>query len=124
MDGPRLSNSPCAAQSFGILSPFSASFSNNWSSIIVSLFAFSAKLKTRDKLSTEALKFSSFDFSDKTFASNVNQLFSLSPTIDHFFNHTMVMTEDEKRRDNRLALLASLVEKASQIAQFNQINTK
>lgn len=63
------------------------------------------------------------EFSDDL-ASNVNQLFSLSPTIDHFFNHTMVMTEDEKRRDNRLALLASLVEKASQIAQFNQINTK
>ena len=57
-------------------------------------------------------------------AANLDQLFALSPVIDAFFDHTMVMAEDEAVRNNRLALLASLTAKAGQIAQFNQINTK
>ena len=57
-------------------------------------------------------------------AANLDQLFALSPVIDAFFDHTMVMAEDEAVRNNRLALLASLTAKAGQMAQFNQINTK
>ena len=57
-------------------------------------------------------------------AANLDQLFALSPVIDVFFDHTMVMAEDEAVRNNRLALLASLTAKAGQLAQFNQINTK
>ena len=57
-------------------------------------------------------------------AANLDQLFALSPVIDAFFDHTMVMAEDEAVRNNRLALLASLTAKAGQLAQFNQINTK
>jgi len=57
-------------------------------------------------------------------AADLDQLFALSPVIDAFFDHTMVMAEDEAVRNNRLALLASLTAKAGQIAQFNQINTK
>lgn len=57
-------------------------------------------------------------------AANLDQLFALSPVIDAFFDHTMVMAEDEAVRSNRLALLASLTAKAEQLAQFNQINTK
>ena len=57
-------------------------------------------------------------------AANLDQLFALSPVIDAFFDHTMVMAEDEAVRNNRLALLASLTTKAGQMAQFNQINTK
>ena len=57
-------------------------------------------------------------------AANLDQLFALSPVIDAFFDHTMVMAEDEAVRNNRLALLASLTDKAGQLAQFNQINTK
>ena len=57
-------------------------------------------------------------------AANLDQLFALSPVIDAFFDHTMVMAEDETVRNNRLALLASLTAKAGQLAQFNQINTK
>ena len=57
-------------------------------------------------------------------AANLDQLFALSPVIDAFFEHTMVMAEDEAVRNNRLALLASLTAKAGQMAQFNQINTK
>ena len=57
-------------------------------------------------------------------AANLDQLFALSPVIDAFFDHTMVMAEDEAVRNNRLALLSSLTAKAGQMAQFNQINTK
>ena len=57
-------------------------------------------------------------------AANLDQLFALSPVIDAFFDHTMVMAEDEAVRNNRLALLSSLTAKAGQLAQFNQINTK
>lgn len=57
-------------------------------------------------------------------AANLDQLFALSPVIDSFFDHTMVMAEDEAVRNNRLALLASLTAKAGELAQFNQINTK
>jgi len=57
-------------------------------------------------------------------AADLDQLFALSPVIDAFFDHTMVMAEDEAVRNNRLALLASLTAKAGQLAQFNQINTK
>ena len=57
-------------------------------------------------------------------AANLDQLFALSPVIDAFFDHTMVMAEDEAVRNNRLALLTSLTAKAGQLAQFNQINTK
>ena len=57
-------------------------------------------------------------------AANLDQFFALSPVIDAFFDHTMVMAEDEAVRNNRLALLSSLTAKAGQMAQFNQINTK
>lgn len=57
-------------------------------------------------------------------ADNIEQLFSLSPVIDAFFDNTMVMAEDEAIRANRLALLVALMTKAKKVAQFNQINTK
>ncbi|HEL1311589.1 TPA: glycine--tRNA ligase subunit beta [Streptococcus equi subsp. zooepidemicus] len=52
------------------------------------------------------------------------QVFALSPVIDDFFDHTMVMTEDEAVRHNRLALLAELVTKVQTIAAFDRLNTK
>lgn len=55
---------------------------------------------------------------------NLDKLFALSPVIDAFFDNTMVMAEDEALKNNRLALLSSLVAKASQVATFNKLNTK
>lgn len=55
---------------------------------------------------------------------NLDKLFALSPVIDAFFDNTMVMAEDEALKNNRLALLSSLVAKASQVAAFNKLNTK
>lgn len=55
---------------------------------------------------------------------NVEALFALTPVITDFFDNTMVMTEDDALRTNRLALLKSLADKASYVAIFNQLNSK
>ena len=59
-----------------------------------------------------------------TASQQLNQLFELSPVIDAFFENTMVMAENEVVRQNRLAILSHLTQKASKLARFNQINTK
>lgn len=55
---------------------------------------------------------------------NVEALFALTSVITDFFDNTMVMTEDDALRTNRLALLKSLADKASYVAIFNQLNSK
>jgi len=54
----------------------------------------------------------------------LDKLFGLSPVIDAFFDNTMVMAEDQKVKNNRLAILAELVNKAKTVAAFNLLNTK
>ncbi|GBG96405.1 glycyl-tRNA synthetase beta chain [Lactococcus termiticola] len=49
---------------------------------------------------------------------------SMTPAISQFFEHTMVMAEDEKVRANRLNLLGQLVELTATLADFSLINTK
>ena len=44
--------------------------------------------------------------------------------IDAFFDNTMVMAEDVDVKNNRLAILAELVNKAKTVAAFNLLNTK
>ena len=55
---------------------------------------------------------------------NLDQLFGLSPVIDAFFDNTMVMSDDEALKNNRLALLSALAQKAKTVAAFNKLNTK
>ena len=59
-----------------------------------------------------------------TVSQQLEQLFTLSPVIDAFFENTMVMAEDQTVRQNRLAILSQLTKKAAKLARFNQINTK
>lgn len=54
----------------------------------------------------------------------LQELFSITDKIIAFFDNTMVMVDDQKLKNNRLALLASLVEKANKLAKFNLLNTK
>lgn len=54
----------------------------------------------------------------------LQELFGLTDKIIAFFDNTMVMVDDQKLKNNRLALLASLVEKANKLAKFNLLNTK
>lgn len=54
----------------------------------------------------------------------LTQLFALSPVIDAFFDNTMVMADDVDVKNNRLAILAELVNKAKTVSAFNLLNTK
>lgn len=49
---------------------------------------------------------------------------ALAPAVELFFNNVMVMADDERIRDNRLALLGQVVDLTSSIADFSLINTK
>ena len=55
---------------------------------------------------------------------NLTQFFAFSPVIDAFFDNTMVMSDDETLKNNRLALLSELTKKARTVAAFNKLNTK
>ena len=50
-------------------------------------------------------------------------LFSLQPEIDSYFDHTMVMAEDEAVRKNRLSLMKEISLLAESFAAMNQIMT-
>jgi len=52
------------------------------------------------------------------------QISKLRPAVDRFFDKVMVMVEDEEIRANRLALLQTLLENFSTIADFSEIVTE
>jgi glycyl-tRNA synthetase beta chain len=52
------------------------------------------------------------------------EIAKLRPAIDQFFENVMVMVEDENLRANRLALLQTLVQEFSTIADFSEIVTE
>jgi glycyl-tRNA synthetase beta chain len=52
------------------------------------------------------------------------EISKLRPTVDKFFDKVMVMVQDERVRSNRLALLQSLVNEFSSIADFSEIVTE
>ena len=48
----------------------------------------------------------------------------MRPVVDTFFDKVMVMVEDGKVRSNRLALLQTLLNEFSTIADFSEIVTE
>jgi glycyl-tRNA synthetase beta chain len=52
------------------------------------------------------------------------EISKLRPAVDRFFDKVMVMVEDEHIRANRLALLQTLLENFSTIADFSEIVTE
>jgi glycyl-tRNA synthetase beta chain len=52
------------------------------------------------------------------------EIAKLRPAIDHFFDKVMVMVEDAPVRANRLALLQTLLQEFSTIADFSEIVTE
>ena len=60
-------------------------------------------------------------FSEQDYLSGLNQLSGLRPVVDEFFDHVMVMAEDPRIRDNRLALLSTLVQQFRQVADFSRL---
>jgi len=61
---------------------------------------------------------------DKDYKDALIQLSTLRPDIDLFFDKVMVMVDDERLRANRLALLQSLLNEFSTIADFSEIVTE
>lgn len=51
-------------------------------------------------------------------------LVSLSPAINDYFDHTMVMAEDQAVRENRLNQMAALADLVLKLAKVNDINVK
>jgi glycyl-tRNA synthetase beta chain len=48
-------------------------------------------------------------------------LAALKQPVDEFFDHVMVNTEDEKLRNNRLALLVNLYQAMNQVADISRL---
>ncbi|MGM9904334.1 MAG: glycine--tRNA ligase subunit beta [Enterococcus sp.] len=63
-------------------------------------------------------------FMNQTLQENYEQLTHLRPLIDQYFDQTMVMVEDKKVRNNRLAQLQQIAEMALSVASLDQIITK
>ena len=64
------------------------------------------------------------DRAEKDYKSALIMLSTLRPAVDKFFDKVMVMVDDEKLRANRLALLQTLVNEFSTIADFSEIVTE
>ena len=60
-------------------------------------------------------------FEQRDYLSGLNALADLRPAVDAFFDHVMVMAEDEKLKQNRLALLQKLSSQFLQVADFSRI---
>ncbi len=61
---------------------------------------------------------------DKNYVQALTEISKLRPVVDTFFDKVMVMVEDEQVRANRLALLATLLNGFSTIADFSEIVTE
>ncbi len=55
------------------------------------------------------------------FASAQKMVFRLQPPLNNFFEKVLVMAEDRKVRNNRLALLSQLLELSGQLADYSQV---
>lgn len=53
----------------------------------------------------------------------LQEIAGLRPAVDRFFEHVMVMADDEQVRKNRLTLLSGLLSEFSTIADFSEIVT-
>jgi glycyl-tRNA synthetase beta chain len=58
------------------------------------------------------------------YAEALAEIASIRPVVDAFFDKVMVMVEDERVRANRLALLQTLLNEFSTIADFSEIVTE
>jgi len=57
----------------------------------------------------------------RKFEEALRQIASLRPQVDRFFDKVLVMAKDEQVRENRLTLLAHLLQEFSTVADFSEI---
>ena len=62
-------------------------------------------------------------FQAKDYLLGLDKLSALRPAVDEFFDHVMVMADDEALRNNRIALLSSLVQQFRQVADFSRLQS-
>ena len=62
-------------------------------------------------------------FAQGDYLQGLNQLAELRPAVDRFFDEVMVMVDDERLRNNRLALLAQLLQSFRKVADFSRIQS-
>ena len=60
----------------------------------------------------------------KKYAAYFVELTELKPFIDEFFDNVMIMTDDEKVKNNRIALLWMLKERFNQVADISVLQPK
>ena len=63
-------------------------------------------------------------FAEGDYLQGLNELASLRPAVDQFFDEVMVMVDDEVVKNNRLALLQQMVRCFRQVADFSRIQSK
>jgi glycyl-tRNA synthetase beta chain len=61
---------------------------------------------------------------DRDYAGGLHEMVKLRNPLDEFFNEVMVMVEDERARNRRLALLNTILYQFSTIADFSEIVTE
>ncbi len=62
-------------------------------------------------------------FARAEYLAGLERLAELRPAVDRFFDEVMVMVDDPALRNNRLALLAQLMQSFRQVADFSRIRT-
>ncbi len=63
-------------------------------------------------------------FAKGEYLQGLNELAKLRPAVDQFFDQVMVMVDDEEIRNNRLALLAKMLQCFRRVADFSRIQSK
>lgn len=79
------------------------------------------ELTLADALS-EQLRAFDHALSKQAYADALASLAALAEPLDAFFEHVMVMTDDEALRNNRLALLATLDNRCRQVADISRLS--
>ena len=74
--------------------------------------------KALDKVLEEALPVLDHLWGSHDYTGMLNQLDTLRPAVDNFFDHVMVACEDEALRGNRLSMLKALADRFSLVADF------
>lgn len=82
------------------------------------LFEYDAEIKLAELLETQSKSVAAL-YQNTEYTKALTGLASLKEPIDHFFDKVMVMVENEKIRDNRLALLKQLHQLMTQVADIS-----
>ncbi|MFT5741614.1 MAG: glycyl-tRNA synthetase beta chain [Gammaproteobacteria bacterium] len=62
-------------------------------------------------------------FSSGEYLQGLTRLAELRPAVDQFFDDVMVMADDPAVKNNRLALLAELMQSFRQVADFSRLQS-